>query len=56
MESLQLKKLLEKQIDTYEINRANPVKIADHKDSLIDKMMQGVVGIEILIEDVQVKY
>ena len=56
MESDLLKELLEKQIDTYELNRANPMKITDYEDGLIDKMMHSIVGIEILIEDVQAKY
>ncbi len=48
--------LLSKQIDTYEAGRSNPVKMDEYEEGMIQKMMKGVVGIEISVEEVQAKY
>jgi transcriptional regulator len=56
LDTSKLKKLLELQIDTYEVNSENPVNIMDYESGLIDEMLNAVVGIEILIDDIQAKY
>lgn len=52
----ELKMLLEKQIDAYEINSEKPSKMSDYEENYIDNLMRAVVGIEILVEDIQAKY
>ncbi len=56
LDNSELFSLLEKQIDTYEINSENPVKMEDYEHGLIEKMMRAVVGIEITVIDIQAKY
>jgi len=52
----ELKTILEKQIDNYESHKENPVKLSNYEAGYIEKMMKGIVGFEILIDDVQAKY
>ena len=56
LDNMELFALLKKQIDTYESNRENPIKIENYDPGLIEKMMRAVVGIEITVTDIQAKY
>ncbi len=56
LDTSELKHLLKKQIDAYEVNSENPVEIEDYEIDYIDKMMRAVVGIEIIVDDIQAKY
>ena len=56
LKASELKTLLKQQIDTYESNSENPTKMADYETGFIDRLTRAVVGIEIIVEDIQAKY
>ena len=52
----ELKITLKNQIDTYESYKENPVSLTDYSEENISRMINAVVGIEILVDDIQAKY
>ncbi len=52
----ELKLLLKKQMEKYEANSVKPQKIINYEPRYIDKMMRAVIGVEIIIDEIQAKY